>query len=80
MTSTIETDKIQGEGDYEAARRYDEKAHEFAKSGKVGPAAEAAKPHGAAEEKEMADAEAQGRSRSKGEDPALSKGTARKSA
>jgi hypothetical protein len=27
--------KIQGEGDYESARRYQEEQHEFAKSGEV---------------------------------------------
>lgn len=80
MTSKIKTNKIQGEGDYESARRYDKEAREFAESGKVERAAQAAKPRGVAEEKEMANAEEQGRARSKGEDPALTKGTARKSA
>jgi hypothetical protein len=78
MTSKAD-DKIQGEGDYEAARRYDKGAHQFAESGKVGPAAGAAKPRSAAEEKEMSEAEKKGRARSKGEDPALTKGTVRKS-
>lgn len=74
------SNKIQGEGDYEAARRYDKETQDFAQSGKVEQAAQAAKPRNTAEEKEMVKAEEQGRSRSKGEDPALSKGTARKSA
>lgn len=34
-----ENNQIQGEGDYDAARRYDEEQAEFAKSGKVDQAA-----------------------------------------
>ncbi len=30
-----DTDKIQGEGDYESARRYQEAQHEFARNGPV---------------------------------------------
>ncbi len=65
---------------YEAARRYDKGAHDFAESGKVAPAARAAMPGTAADAQQMAEAEAKGRARSKGEDPALKKGGAHKSA
>ena len=36
--------KVQGEGDYEAARRYDQSARDFAQSGKVKPAADQSAP------------------------------------
>jgi len=64
---THPTDKIQGEGDYEAARRYDKAAQEFAESGKVEPAAHDAAPHDAEEAEEMKKAEEIGKSHSKGE-------------
>ena len=39
MTSkTPKQDPVQGEGDYDAGRRYDKAAREFAQSGKVEPA------------------------------------------
>lgn len=78
MSSNKRDDGIQGEGDYEAARRYDQRTREFVESGKVEPAARAAKPGNAAEEEEMTRAEEEGRAHSKGEDPLLSKGTAQK--
>lgn len=34
-TETKNGDQIQGEGDYQAAKRYQKAQHEFAKSGKV---------------------------------------------
>jgi hypothetical protein len=52
-----------GEGNYKAAREYDQAAAAFAKSGKVEAAAAAAKPKNAAEAAEMVDAEARGRSK-----------------
>jgi hypothetical protein len=60
--------KVQGEGDYEAARRYDEAARGFAQSGKVEPAARKAAPRDAQEAKDIEKAEDIGKSRSKGED------------
>lgn len=60
--------KVQGEGDYEAARRYDKAAHDFAESGKVEGAARDASPRTPAEEEALLRAERAGRSRSKGED------------
>ena len=69
-TSTRQNDpKIQGEGDYDAARRYDKSARDFAQSGKVKPAADQSAPRNEREAEEMERAEEIGRSRAKGEDP-----------
>lgn len=65
----MSTDKVQGEGDYEAARRYDEAQKRFVESGKVEQAAEDAAPESAEQAQELERAEDIGRSRSKGEDP-----------
>ena len=67
MTPTTRKDEVQGEGDYEAARRYDKAAREFAESGKVEPAAHEAAPGSAADADEMKRAEEIGKSHSKGE-------------
>lgn len=64
-------DQIQGEGDYRSAQRYDQSARAFAESGKVDEAARNAKPANGAQAQDLRDAEAQGLSHSKGEDPAL---------
>ncbi|MCR5882646.1 hypothetical protein LRS03_07155 [Rhizobacter sp. J219] len=61
--------KVQGEGDYEAARRYDQSAREFAESGKVKPAADQSAPRDEREAQDLERAEEIGKSRSKGEDP-----------
>jgi hypothetical protein len=61
--------KVQGEGDYEAARRYDKSARDFAQSGKVKPAADQAAPRSEREADEPERAEEIGKSRAKGEDP-----------
>lgn len=60
---------IQGEGNYDATRRYDKAAREFAQSGKVKEAARAARPTSEAEADELRRAEREGQSHSKGEDP-----------
>lgn len=62
------TDKVQGEGDYEAGRRYDKAAKEFAESGRVEQAAQEAAPHDAKEAEELKKAEDIGKSHAKGED------------
>jgi len=68
MTSkTPKQDPVQGEGDYDAGRRYDKAAREFAQSGKVEPAARDAAPDSVAEAEQMQQAEETGKSRSKGE-------------
>ncbi len=59
---------LQGEGNYEATRRYDKSAREFVESGSVDDAAAAAPPETAEEAEEMKRAEEIGRSHSKGED------------
>jgi len=65
---TADTPDIQGEGNYDATRRYDKAAGDFAKSGKVDDAARAAQPRDAKEAEELRRAEQAGRSHSKGED------------
>ncbi len=56
-----EKDEIQGEGDYEAARRYRDKAKGFIDSGRVEEAARAAEPRDAKEQEDMTKAEEEGR-------------------
>lgn len=65
MKSSTSKPRIQGEGDYDSARKYDEQAHAFAASGKVEPAAKAAAPRNAQEKDEMRKAEAEGRAHAK---------------
>ena len=60
-------DRIQGEGDYEAGRRYDKATRDFVDAGKVDEAAEAAAPDSATEADELRRAEREGRAHSKGE-------------
>jgi hypothetical protein len=61
--------KVQGEGDYEAARHYDEAQKRFVDSGKVEKAAEDAAPKNQAEADAMRRAEEIGKSHAKDEDP-----------
>ena len=63
------TDKVQGEGDYEAARNFVDAEREFVESGQVQKAAGDAAPKTAAEAAELERAEQEGRSHSKGEVP-----------
>ena len=58
---------MQGEGNYTAAKEYDDATTAFAKSGKVDEAAKAAKPKNAQEAREMQQAEEKGRARAKSE-------------
>lgn len=62
---------VQGEGDYAAARRYNESTREFVKESDVTGAARDAEPESAAEGRQLERAEQQGRERAKGEDPLL---------
>ncbi|MEO7116677.1 MAG: hypothetical protein ABIZ18_12540 [Caldimonas sp.] len=73
MSTPTGKDQVQGEGDYDAARRYDKSAREFAESGKVERAARDAKPASESEAKELERAEAEGKSHAKGEGPLDSK-------
>lgn len=67
MTSHTSKSRIQGEGDYDSARKYDEHAQKFAQSGKVEQAARDAAPRNDQERDEMRKAEAEGRSHAKGQ-------------
>jgi len=71
MATTPKQDKVQGEGDYEAGRRYDKASREFAESGKVEPAARDAAPADEREADDLKRAEEAGKSHAKGEDPLL---------
>jgi len=63
--------KIQGEGDYEATRRYRKRTEEYLSNNDVDKAAADAEPASAREAEDMKAAEAAGKRRAKGEDPAL---------
>ncbi|MEO8924016.1 MAG: hypothetical protein ABI330_14530 [Caldimonas sp.] len=73
MSSPPNKDQVQGEGDYDAARRYDKAAEEFAKSGKVDRAAHDAAPQSVQQAEAMRKAEEIGKSHSKDEGPLDSK-------
>jgi hypothetical protein len=64
-------DKVEGEGSYTGSKDYNERTKKFVDSGKVDPAAQAAKPKSEQEAHEMQKAERMGKQRAKGEDPAL---------
>jgi len=57
---------VQGEGDREAARHYNESTREYVRSGKV---EEAARRAGEQDPREGAESEAEGRARAREEDP-----------
>ena len=63
--------KVQGEGDYEATRRYRKRTEEYLKNNDVEKAALRAKPESPKEAESLAAAEAAGKKRAKGEDPAI---------
>jgi hypothetical protein len=65
--------KVQGEGDYEAGRRYDEKTKQFVESGRVEQAAEDAAPRNSDEAEAMRRAEEIGKSKRKEEDPSVAR-------
>ena len=62
---------MQGEGNYDAARRYDEKLREHVQQHDVEREAREAKPDDAAQEREMERAEQTGKRRAKEEDRLL---------
>jgi len=66
--------ELQGEGNYDAARRHRESVEEFVQSGQVEAAARDAAPNDDAQAREMEAAEEEGKSHAKGEDPALQRG------
>ena len=61
----VPDDGLQGEGNYDAARRHRESAEKFVKSGAVEPAAREAAPHNIDEARDMRDAEEAGKSHAK---------------
>ncbi|MGA2549104.1 MAG: hypothetical protein ABSF50_03060 [Burkholderiaceae bacterium] len=65
---------VQGEGNYEAAKQYDDATEKFVNSGKVDEAARKATPKDSREAEELLRAEQKGKEHSKGEDPLLKKG------
>lgn len=65
--ATERNNDMQGEGNYTAAKEYDDATREFVKSGKVDKAARNAKPKNDQEAREMLEAEERGRSRAKPE-------------
>ena len=72
------TQKIQGEGDYEATRRYRKRTDDISKNNDVEKAALRAAPTIGSEADDMKAAEAAGKRRAKGEDPALQRRQARR--
>ena len=62
---------LQGEGNYDAARRHRESVENFIVSGQVEAAAREAAPHDEAEARDLEAAEEEGKSHAKGEDPSL---------
>jgi hypothetical protein len=63
--------KVQGEGDYEATRRYRKRTEQYLGRHDVEKDARRAAPRTSKEAESMAAAEAAGKKRAKGEDPAL---------
>jgi len=66
MKSSNAKSKVQGEGDYASARKYNEHAQAYAESGKAEQAAREAAPRNAQEQAALRKAEAEGRSHAKG--------------
>jgi hypothetical protein len=64
-SKAMNKDGVQGEGNYEAARVFDEAERKFVASGRVEAAARAAVPKTDAEQTEMLAAEEKGKRRSK---------------
>ena len=70
MAKRATEQKVKGEGDYEATRRYRKRTEEYLENNDVEKAALRAAPRDAAEAEELESAEEMGKSRAKGEDPA----------
>lgn len=66
----LQNPDLQGEGNYTAAKEYNDATRNFAKSGKVKEAAENAAPKNPDEERSMIEAEEEGRAHAK---PGLSR-------
>lgn len=70
-TTDSKPDEVQGEGNYDAARRYNEATREHAQSHNVEREAREAEPTSADEARDIERAEQKGRSRASEEDPLL---------
>jgi hypothetical protein len=75
--SKTKQSKNQGEGNVEAARRYNDDQKRFVESGAVNEAAKGAEPATDDEANELLDAEQKGRTKAKGEDPTVPGANAR---
>lgn len=71
MAKKAKQSKVQGEGDYEATRRYRKRTEAYLKNNDIEKAALRAKPISRQEAEALEAAEAAGKKRAKGEDPAL---------
>ncbi len=71
-------ENVYGEGNYKASRDFNKAENEFVASGKAEAAAGNAAPKSDAEARELEAAEREARARSKGEEPALTRPTPRK--
>jgi hypothetical protein len=71
MASKTKRSKVQGEGDYEATRRYRKRTEKYLESNDVAKAAARAAPRSQKEARTLEAAEAAGKKRARGEDPAL---------
>jgi len=69
VTDTDKDSRVQGEGDYRAARRHRRKLRQFMATSDTEELAREAAPRNAAEHQEMLEAERQGRARTKGRKP-----------
>ena len=69
MTDTDKDSRVQGEGDYRAARRHRRKLRQFIATNATEELAREAAPRSEAEQQEMLEAERQGRARAKGRKP-----------
>ena len=69
MTDTDKDSRVQGEGDYRAARRHRRKLRQFVATSDTEELAREAAPRSETEHQEMLEAERQGRARAKGRKP-----------
>jgi hypothetical protein len=76
MASRAKRSKVQGEGDYEATRRYRKRTARYLENNDVRKDAKRAAPRSRKEAAELEAAEAAGKRRARGEDPALRRRTA----
>jgi len=75
MTDTDKDSRVQGEGDYRAARRHRSKVRQFVATTDTEELAREAAPRSETEHQEMLEAERQGRARAKGRKPGNSSHT-----